>query len=156
MEVFIRPKVEIARLLFLLGYAEHGGAWQQDTVRVADAADLIPVVAQALWRQTERLPLEIRHDELAHLAEMAAQPYVTLQVVPYGPNAGLSGGFMIASADGASDVAVAESLGDVTSGARAFVRKAAVVFDIVRGEALTVARSHSLITEVAGQWKSQV
>ena len=54
MEVFIRPKVEIARLLFLLGYAEHGDAWQQDTVRVTSAADLIPVVAQALWRQTER------------------------------------------------------------------------------------------------------
>ena len=54
VEVFIRPKVEIARLLFLLGYAEHGGAWQQDTVRVAGAADLIPVMAQALWRQTER------------------------------------------------------------------------------------------------------
>ena len=54
VEVFIRPKVEIARLLFLLGYAEHGGAWQQDTVRVASAADLIPVIAQALWRQTER------------------------------------------------------------------------------------------------------
>jgi 5-methylcytosine-specific restriction enzyme subunit McrC len=53
MEVFIRPKVEIARLLFLLGYAEHGNAWQQDTVRVADSADLIPVIAQALWRQTE-------------------------------------------------------------------------------------------------------
>jgi len=54
VEVFIRPKVEIARLLFLLGYAEHGGAWQQDTVRVTSATDLIPVIAQALWRQTER------------------------------------------------------------------------------------------------------
>ena len=54
VEVFIRPKVEIARLLFLLGYASHGGVWQQDTVRVTSAADLIPVIAQALWRQTER------------------------------------------------------------------------------------------------------
>lgn len=54
VEVFIRPKVEIARLLFLLGYAEHGNAWQPDTVPVAEAADLIPVIAQALWRQTER------------------------------------------------------------------------------------------------------
>jgi 5-methylcytosine-specific restriction enzyme subunit McrC len=53
VEVFIRPKVEIARLLFLLGYAEHGDAWQPDTVRVAEAADLMPVIAQALWRQTE-------------------------------------------------------------------------------------------------------
>ena len=54
VEVFVRPKVEIARLLFLLGYASHGGVWQQDTVCLTSAADLIPVVAQALWRQTER------------------------------------------------------------------------------------------------------
>lgn len=54
VEVFIRPKVAIARLLFLLGYASHGGVWRQDTVGVTSAADLIPVVAQALWRQTER------------------------------------------------------------------------------------------------------
>ncbi len=52
--MFIRPKVEIARLLFVLGYASHGGAWRQDTVDVTSAADLIPVIAQALWRQTER------------------------------------------------------------------------------------------------------
>jgi 5-methylcytosine-specific restriction enzyme subunit McrC len=31
VEVFIRPKVEIARLLFLLGYAEHGGACRAGT-----------------------------------------------------------------------------------------------------------------------------
>ena len=54
VEVFIRPKVEIARLLFLLGYAGHGAAWRPDTVRVTSAAGLVPVVAQALWRQTER------------------------------------------------------------------------------------------------------
>ena len=72
-EVFIRPKVEIARLLFLLGYAEHGGAWQPDTVRVAEAADLIPVIAQALWRQTERavhqglLPGYIVVEESSHV-----------------------------------------------------------------------------------------
>src|SRR6202035_3526986 len=38
----------------LLGYASHGGVWRQETVHVTSAADLIPVVAQALWRQTER------------------------------------------------------------------------------------------------------
>ena len=37
VEMRIRPKVEIARLLFLLGYAEHGAAWQQDTVPVTTA-----------------------------------------------------------------------------------------------------------------------
>jgi 5-methylcytosine-specific restriction enzyme subunit McrC len=32
----------------------HAAAWRPETVPVAEAADLIPVVAQALWRQTER------------------------------------------------------------------------------------------------------
>ncbi len=54
IEIRIRPKVEIARLLFLLGYARHAAAWQPDTVPVAEAEDLVPVIAQALWRQTER------------------------------------------------------------------------------------------------------
>jgi 5-methylcytosine-specific restriction enzyme subunit McrC len=54
IEIRIKPKVEIARLLFLLGYAQHAAAWQPDTVPVAEAADLVPVVARALWRQTER------------------------------------------------------------------------------------------------------
>jgi 5-methylcytosine-specific restriction enzyme subunit McrC len=54
IEIRIKPKVEIARLLFLLGYAQRAAAWQPDTVPVAEAADLVPVVAQALWRQTER------------------------------------------------------------------------------------------------------
>jgi 5-methylcytosine-specific restriction enzyme subunit McrC len=54
IDVRIKPKVEIARLLFIVGYAKHGAAWQPDTIPVAEAADLVPVVAQALWRQTER------------------------------------------------------------------------------------------------------
>jgi 5-methylcytosine-specific restriction enzyme subunit McrC len=54
MEIHIRPKVPIARLLFLVGYSQHAAAWQPETVSVAETADLIPVVAQALWRQTER------------------------------------------------------------------------------------------------------
>jgi 5-methylcytosine-specific restriction enzyme subunit McrC len=37
-----------------VGYALHAAAWRPETVPVAEAADLIPVVAQALWRQTER------------------------------------------------------------------------------------------------------
>jgi 5-methylcytosine-specific restriction enzyme subunit McrC len=52
--VRIRPKVEIKRLLFLLGYSAHGDPWQPDTVPVAEAEDLVPVVAQALWRQVSR------------------------------------------------------------------------------------------------------
>jgi 5-methylcytosine-specific restriction enzyme subunit McrC len=54
IEIHIKPKVPIARLLFLVGYALHAAAWQPQTVPVAEAADLVPAVAQALWRQTEQ------------------------------------------------------------------------------------------------------
>jgi 5-methylcytosine-specific restriction enzyme subunit McrC len=54
IEVHIKPKVPIARLLFLVGYALHAAAWRPEAVPVAEAADLVSVVAQTLWRQTER------------------------------------------------------------------------------------------------------
>ena len=54
IEIRVKPKVEIARLLFLLGYSQHASAWQPETVAVAETADLVPVIAQALWRQTGR------------------------------------------------------------------------------------------------------
>jgi 5-methylcytosine-specific restriction enzyme subunit McrC len=54
IEIHIKPKVPIARLLFLVGYSRHAAAWQPQTVPVAEAADLVSAVAQALWRQSER------------------------------------------------------------------------------------------------------
>jgi 5-methylcytosine-specific restriction enzyme subunit McrC len=50
----IRPKVPISRLLFLVGYSLHGSAWQSTTVDIDESADLVPAVAQALWRQVAR------------------------------------------------------------------------------------------------------
>ena len=52
--VRIKPKVEIARLLFMLGYSLHGAAWQPSAVDVGEAPDLVPAIAQALWRQVSR------------------------------------------------------------------------------------------------------
>lgn len=52
--VRIRPKVEIARLLFMLGYSLHGVAWQPSAVDLGEAPDLVPAIAQALWRQVSR------------------------------------------------------------------------------------------------------
>jgi 5-methylcytosine-specific restriction enzyme subunit McrC len=54
IEIHIKPKVPIARLLFLVGYSQHGTAWRPEAVPLTDAADLVPAIAQALWRQTQR------------------------------------------------------------------------------------------------------
>ena len=54
IEIYIKPKVSIARLLFLAGYSQHAAAWQPETVPRGEATDLVPAIAQALWRQAER------------------------------------------------------------------------------------------------------
>jgi 5-methylcytosine-specific restriction enzyme subunit McrC len=54
IELRIKPKVEIARLLFLLGYSAHGAAWRPETVNLGEAPDLVTAIAQALWRQVAR------------------------------------------------------------------------------------------------------
>jgi 5-methylcytosine-specific restriction enzyme subunit McrC len=54
IEISIKPKVRVARLLFLVGYAEHGPAWRDEDVELEQSADLVPAVAQALWRHVRR------------------------------------------------------------------------------------------------------
>lgn len=54
IEVWIRPKVPIDRLLFLLGYALDSRGWRDEDVTVAAVDDLMPALAHALWWQTER------------------------------------------------------------------------------------------------------
>jgi 5-methylcytosine-specific restriction enzyme subunit McrC len=54
IEVHIAPKLPIARLLFLAGYATSGSAWRDEDVEIAEATGLVPALAQALWRQVAR------------------------------------------------------------------------------------------------------
>lgn len=54
LEVWITPKLPIERLLFLVGYAADPTGWRDDTVGLDTRDGLIPAIAQALWRQTDR------------------------------------------------------------------------------------------------------
>jgi hypothetical protein len=97
----------------------------------------------------------VMHDQVMHLAEMAE--VLQIQIVPAscGGNAGLSGGFTIASCDGAPDVLRMEAVEDVTEERRPLVRHAALVFDLVRGDALPCDQSRTLIVEAAELWKNR-
>jgi 5-methylcytosine-specific restriction enzyme subunit McrC len=52
--VRIVPKVSIGRLFFLLGYVINPKGWRDDQVDVAEHEDLLPALAHAFERQTER------------------------------------------------------------------------------------------------------
>ncbi|MFG2100521.1 McrC family protein [Micromonospora echinaurantiaca] len=54
IELHIEPKVPIARLLFLAGYARNPKGWRDESVPLTEHADLVPALAAALWRQTDR------------------------------------------------------------------------------------------------------
>jgi 5-methylcytosine-specific restriction enzyme subunit McrC len=54
LEVRVAPKVRIDRLLFMVGYATSGRHWRDEDLLLGEAPDLVPALAEALWRQTER------------------------------------------------------------------------------------------------------
>jgi len=91
------------------------------------------------------------------LADIAERPNIQVQVVPSarGANAGLSGGFALASCDGMPDVLRMEAVEDVTEERRSLVRHATLIFDLVRGDALPREESRMLILEAAEQWKTR-
>lgn len=100
---------------------------------------------------------QVTHDALVQVAEMSRRPYLVVQVIPAtnGANAGLGGAFDIASADGMPDTLRMESVEDQTIEKRSLVRKAAVAFDRVRGDALSRGQSRDLILKVAeDKWKT--
>jgi 5-methylcytosine-specific restriction enzyme subunit McrC len=54
IEIWVRPKVSIERLLFLLGYAKNPHTWRDEMADVEARDDLVPALAQTLGRQSER------------------------------------------------------------------------------------------------------
>ncbi|SCL16201.1 5-methylcytosine-specific restriction enzyme subunit McrC [Micromonospora nigra] len=54
VEVHIEPKMPIARLMFLMGYVRNPKGWRDETVPLPEHAGLVPALAEALWRQTDR------------------------------------------------------------------------------------------------------
>jgi 5-methylcytosine-specific restriction enzyme subunit McrC len=54
VEVRIRPRIDIARLVFLLGYTQDPRTWREDPVGLDDQTDLWPAMGHVFTRQTDR------------------------------------------------------------------------------------------------------
>jgi hypothetical protein len=121
------------------------GAEPPQVIAILDEAVLQRLVGSA----------RIMHDQLVRLSAMSERPFISVQVIPSstGAHAGLAGSFMLASLDGKPDILHIDSVEDLLVDRSALVRKAAVVFDRVRGDALPRTVSRDLIMKVAGeQW----
>jgi transcriptional regulator with XRE-family HTH domain len=118
-----------------------------DTVVVLDEAVLHRLIGSA----------QTMHDQLTQVADLSMRSYISVQVVPAatGANAGLGGGFAIASVDDMPGTLRMEGVEDQTTDRRSLVRKAAVAFDRLRGDALPRSASRDLILRVADErWKT--
>jgi transcriptional regulator with XRE-family HTH domain len=98
---------------------------------------------------------ELMQGQLARLLELAAQPKISVQVVPAsaGAHAGLCGPFMIASFDDAADVSYVDSaLASQLVERQEEVFALLMLFDTLRGAALPCRASTELIREVMATW----
>jgi transcriptional regulator with XRE-family HTH domain len=154
---------EYARALFLAAGADDARAEELVAVRLerqsildrAEPPHVITVLDESALRRLVGSPA-IMCEQLAHLTDMSGRPDMSVEVVPAstGANAGLSGGFQLASCDGAPDVLNIDGVEDVTEERRSLVRHATRIFDLVRGDALPRAASRAFILEAAEQWKT--
>lgn len=95
---------------------------------------------------------EVMHEQLMHLADLAAWPNISIQVVPYsvGGHIGLLGAFTIAEKADMSAIVYMDDAGDGQTVADSDrVSQIVARFDALRGEALTVGQSRDLILKVA-------
>ena len=121
-----------------------------------DPPDVVVVLDEAVLHRLIGVP-QAMHDALVQVAELSQRQYIVVQVVPAsnGANAGLGGAFYIAAADGMPETLQMVGVEDHTTEKRSLVRKAAVAFDRVRGDALPRDASRDLILKVADEkWKS--
>jgi transcriptional regulator with XRE-family HTH domain len=121
-----------------------------------DPPDVVVVLDEAVLHRLIGSP-PVMHDALVQVAGLSQRPYIVVQVVPTsnGANAGLGGAFYIAMADGIPETLQMVGVEDQTTEKRSLVRKAAVTFDRVRGDALPRDASRELILKVADEkWKS--
>ena len=115
---------------------------------------LLAVIDEDVLRRRIGSPALMR-EQLAHLLDMAERLRVVLQVVPFGAGAhpGLLGPFVIASFDAAQDVAYLDGpLSARLIQSPEEVSRVALLYDILRSEALPRGASMEMITKATETW----
>jgi hypothetical protein len=97
-------------------------------------------------------------EQMAHLAELAAMPRISIQVMPADtPHAGLLGAFVVAETDQPPAIVYLDSALDGQVVESADVAETMdVVFRALLMEALTGSASLTKMKEAAQRWKEQV
>jgi transcriptional regulator with XRE-family HTH domain len=154
---------EYARAMFLAGGADEEEATEKADVRLGrqaifdgpDPAHVTAVIHErALYFQVG--PPEVMAAQLEHLIELSKRPNVVLQVVrDTGYFPGIRGPFAFATGEAIPDTLLMLAIEDQTMEDTALTRKAAALFEEIRGYALSVADSRAVILEAIQRWSQQ-
>jgi transcriptional regulator with XRE-family HTH domain len=126
-----------------------------DRQSVLDRASVVAVLDESVLRRLIGSPATM-YDQLTHLVELSERPNISVGIVPsaIGANAGLAGGFQLASSDSVPGTLLREAMEDITSETASLTREATRIFDLVRADALPRALSRELILRTADEkWK---
>jgi hypothetical protein len=94
--------------------------------------------------------------QLDHMLEASELSSVTIQIVRGAASlAGMFGAFDIVSGGEIPDTMRIGAVQDQTTNDSALVREAIMIFELIRGRALNVEESRTVIMEARAQWESQ-
>jgi hypothetical protein len=121
-----------------------------------DAPEVIAILDELVLRYRLIGTPETMVAQIDHLLEMSQWPNVTIQVAR-GTAAywGLVGSFAIASREETPDTLLMYAVEDQTTEGRTLTRKAAILFEKIRGHALNVGDSRAVLMEAREFWNSQ-
>jgi hypothetical protein len=112
------------------------------------------ILGEAVLRQPVGGPAVMR-EQLGHLVSSAANPRITVQVMPWsgGEHAGLLGAMVVASFESGPDTAYLDNAltGQVTE-RRKDVGRISLLYDTLRAEALSPRASQELIVKAVEEW----
>ena len=154
---------EYAHAMFLAEGLDEDEAAEKATIRIRrqavldgpDAAHVTAVVHERALYFLVGTP-EIMVGQLTRLLEMSQRPNLVIQVVrDEGYFPGLRGPFEIASGDAIPVTLLMLAVEDQTMEDTTLTRKAVALFEEIRGHALHVADSRTVILEAIEKWKSQ-
>jgi transcriptional regulator with XRE-family HTH domain len=120
-----------------------------------DAAQVIAVLDEAvLYRCIGKPAIMVK--QLDHLLEVSERPNVSIHIAQgIGAYWGLAGAFEIASGPAIPDTLVTLGVEDQTSEDRTIARKALILFEKIRSNALNAADSRAVQLEAREHWNSQ-
>jgi transcriptional regulator with XRE-family HTH domain len=122
-------------------------AARMDRQAVLSRCVLVAVLDESALRRPVAEP-KVMHDQLTSLLDSSAE----IQVIELGAHPGLNGPLVIASLDGTELAYVEGQLGGRVLEGREDLLKITLVWETLRGEALSKRRSRDLILEVAKGW----